>query len=143
MSKNAPRNIVIACQGGGSLTAYTAGVLRTILLHLDPRRFNITGLSGTSGGAICALIAWYGLLIDDRKRGAEILQNFWDENSASMPLDYWGNAWMVFYSWFAGSVALPQVSPYDVPEIARERLTELLERHIPFAQLPLLVNAAS
>lgn len=51
---------VIACQGGGSQTAFTAGVLSTFFesgVHLDKQ---IVSLSGTSGGAICASLAAEG-----------------------------------------------------------------------------------
>lgn len=138
-----PRNIVIACQGGGSLTAFTAGALKIVLRHLDARRYQIVGLSGTSGGAICAVLAWYGLLIDNPEEGARLLQEFWDDNAATAPLDAWFNAWLVFASRFAGSVMLPEISPYDMPEIAREQLKSLLERHIPFDRIPILVKNAS
>ena len=43
--------IAIACQGGGSHTAFTAGVLKRILKE-KKGKFEIVGLSGTSGGAI-------------------------------------------------------------------------------------------
>ena len=58
----AKQKIAIACQGGGSQTAFTAGVLSTFFengLHLQKQ---IVSLSGTSGGAVCAALAWYGLL---------------------------------------------------------------------------------
>ena len=60
--------VAIACQGGGSHTAFTAGVLKRLLserARLDAGGYRITALSGTSGGAICALLAWYGLVQDD------------------------------------------------------------------------------
>ncbi len=54
--------VAIACQGGGSQTAFTAGVLSRILR--DPgldRDFELVALSGTSGGAICSASAcWPG-----------------------------------------------------------------------------------
>ena len=63
MTENEPheqrRRVVVACQGGGSQTAFTAGVLTELLA--DPT-VEIRALSGTSGGAVCALLAWYGLL---------------------------------------------------------------------------------
>jgi NTE family protein len=52
------RRIAITCEGGGTHTAFTAGVLKR-LLH-EP--IEIVGLSGTSGGAVCAMLAWRGLL---------------------------------------------------------------------------------
>ena len=48
----AKQKIAIACQGGGSQTAFTAGVLSTFFekgLHLQKQ---IVSLSGTSGGAV-------------------------------------------------------------------------------------------
>lgn len=133
--KPQPQNIILACQGGGSLTAFTAGVLQSILLELDPNRYRIHGLSGTSGGAICAALAWYGLLSDDPPLAVEKLQAFWDDNTASSPMDAGINAWLILAGQLAGSIALPQISPYDMPELARQQLLALLERHLPFAEL--------
>ena len=45
--------VAIACQGGGSHTAFTAGVLEGLLGNL-PEEVEIVALSGTSGGAMCA-----------------------------------------------------------------------------------------
>jgi NTE family protein len=135
-----PRTVAIACQGGGSLTAFTAGVLKHLLLDPTMDRYRIVGLSGTSGGAICALIAWEALLRDDRPEGARKLQAFWDDNSAKAPLDAWLNAWMVFSGQFSGLVAAPQISPYDLPEVARQELAALIERQVSFAALPSLVG---
>ena len=54
--------LAIACQGGGAQTAFTAGVLKKLFEKGVHEKYHIVGLSGTSGGAICALLAWYGLL---------------------------------------------------------------------------------
>lgn len=43
-------NVAIACQGGGSHTAFTAGVLRELLADRPPE-YDIVAFSGTSGGA--------------------------------------------------------------------------------------------
>jgi len=59
------RRVVIACQGGGSHTAFTAGVLKRLLGADELAGYQVAGLSGTSGGAVCALLAWYALLDDD------------------------------------------------------------------------------
>jgi NTE family protein len=55
-----PRRIAIACQGGGSHTAFTAGALKKLLEDKDAEghEFEIVALSGTSGGSTCALLAW-------------------------------------------------------------------------------------
>jgi predicted acylesterase/phospholipase RssA len=54
--------IAIACQGGGSQTAFTAGVLSSFFENKVHLKKQIVGLSGTSGGAVCASLAWFGLL---------------------------------------------------------------------------------
>ena len=86
--------VAIACQGGGSQTAFTAGVLSRILR--DPgldRDFELVAISGTSGGAICGALAWYGLLAGSdgsARRGdvaADLLAAFWQRNSAHDPWD--------------------------------------------------------
>ena len=53
--------VAIACQGGGSQTAFTAGVLKALCENKNKIRdhFKIVSISGTSGGAICAFLIWY------------------------------------------------------------------------------------
>jgi NTE family protein len=64
MSTTGETTVAIACQGGGSHTAFTAGALRGILRGL-PDEYEIVALSGTSGGAMCAALAWDGLRRND------------------------------------------------------------------------------
>ena len=73
--------VAIACQGGGSQTAFTAGVLKALFENKIQDRVNIVSLSGTSGGAICAFFIWYALRKGDDciwKR----LMDFWKDNTA-------------------------------------------------------------
>jgi NTE family protein len=79
-----PKRIAIACQGGGSHTAFTAGVLKRLLRPGEAVRDQLVGLSGTSGGAICALLAWVGLADEDPNRPAELLDGFWHDNAATV-----------------------------------------------------------
>ena len=88
----AVRRVVIACQGGASHTAFTAGALEQIFQDYADQsskhepaadRYQIIGLSGTSGGSICAFLAWYGLLTDGPDRASELLQKFWAEGIAA------------------------------------------------------------
>ena len=51
---NATTNVAIACQGGGSHTAFTAGVLKGLLREW-PDEYELVGISGTPGGAFNAL----------------------------------------------------------------------------------------
>ena len=54
--------VAVACQGGGSHTAFTAGVLAELLPAIERREYELVGLSGTSGGAVTAITAWQALL---------------------------------------------------------------------------------
>lgn len=85
------KRIAIACQGGGSHTAFTAGVLKR--LFEEPLvGHQVVGLSGTSGGAICALLAWYALREGDPPSAGRRLDAFWADNSATTPFEQMLNA---------------------------------------------------
>jgi NTE family protein len=120
-------DVAIACQGGGSHTAFTAGALRTMLAGDDAR---IVALSGTSGGAICALLTWYGLQTGGSDTAAELLEGFWQANTAQTLQEQAANAWLVGMARMEGQVTMPVVSPYAYPEAARSALTALLERFV-------------
>lgn len=81
------RRVVIACQGGGSHTAFTAGVLRRLLGADELTGYEVAGLSGTSGGAVCALLSWYALLDGGPGRAGQLLNQFWADNSARSPME--------------------------------------------------------
>ncbi|HSJ45708.1 MAG TPA: hypothetical protein VK923_13595 [Euzebyales bacterium] len=51
-----------------------------------------SGLSGTSGGAVCALLTWYALLDDDPAAAGRLLDAFWADNAATTPTDQLLNA---------------------------------------------------
>ncbi|MBA3636808.1 MAG: patatin-like phospholipase family protein [Rubrobacteraceae bacterium] len=136
------KRVAIACQGGGSHSAFTAGVL-TRLLAEKLERYEIVALSGTSGGAICALLVWYALLKDDREEAARLLDSFWESVSASSPKERVTNDLSVEAGRMQGSVATPLVTPYLYPEWAKEGLTELLEEVVDFGEIPRLVTGSS
>ena len=52
----AKTKIAIACQGGGSQTAFTAGALKALVDEKVGETFDIVGISGTSGGSLCAAL---------------------------------------------------------------------------------------
>jgi len=130
--------VAIACQGGGSHTAFTAGVLKGLLREWDDD-YELVGISGTSGGAINALATWYGLVTADEDRAIELLDGIWDDLSASGVSDRFVNDFVVGVSrlWSAG-VPMLQVSPYDVPgpEVGKDEIRAVLERHIDFDDVP-------
>jgi NTE family protein len=73
--------VAIACQGGGSQTAFTAGVLKVLFENKIQDRINIVSLSGTSGGAICAFLIWYALRKGDDYIWKRLIA-FWEDNTA-------------------------------------------------------------
>ncbi len=90
--------IAIACQGGGSQTAFTAGVLMALLENKIHHKKHIVGFSGTSGGAICATLAWYSLIKavkGDRTPIAKRLAAFWQDNSTQYLHEDLFNAFLV------------------------------------------------
>jgi len=73
------KNVAIACQGGGSHAAYAAGALKELLPAIGSNQrdeLRLVGISGTSGGAICALLAWYGMLEGGPQKAIEKLDAF-------------------------------------------------------------------
>jgi NTE family protein len=92
---DAPTRVAIACQGGGSHTAFTAGVLERLLAD-RPADHEITALTGSSGGAICAVLAWYGLRTagpdaDPAARATALLDDFWADLAARTPAERLAN----------------------------------------------------
>ena len=131
-------NVAIACQGGGSHTAFTAGVLEHLFDHWDDSH-ELVGISGTSGGAFNALAVWYGLVTGDEQRAAEIVTDLWDDLAATGPVDQLANDWLQTLQRLQNSGApLPQFSPYQIPgpELGKERIREVLEAHIDFESIP-------
>ncbi len=131
--------IAIACQGGGSHTAFTAGALKRILKE-NKKKYEIVALSGTSGGAICALLAWYGLLTGGSDKAIKLLESFWKDISASTFGDMLLNEWFVESSRIQDKVSIPQVSPYSFPPFVQEYLRALLEKQVEFDKIKTLKN---
>lgn len=130
--------VVIACQGGGSHTAFTAGVLRRMLGSQELAGYEIAGLSGTSGGAVCALLAWYALRDDDPALAGSLLEQFWIGNSARMPADALLNTWILWAgAWQDLGVTPPAVSPYHTPAaaIGAEQFRLMLRRQVDFGRI--------
>jgi len=122
----APR-VAIACQGGGSHAAFTAGVLSALLSPGHRDRYELMALSGTSGGAVCATLAWSGLLHAGPDEAIARLRGFWTDLAASSPLDAWLNAWTQLL--FSSPISV-QASPYAYSPAAEPRLRELLGRWV-------------
>ncbi len=124
-----PVLIDLALQGGGAHGAFTWGVIDRLLevpwLRLD-------GISGTSAGAMNAVVLAHGLLEGIARKDAETaradakaaLENFWRRvsNAALMspfqrgPLEIMGGRWTLDYSpaFLAIDMASRLFSPYDL-----------------------------
>lgn len=102
------------------------------------------GFSGTSGGAISALLAWYGLLKNDEDKAIRLLNSFWKENSANSLYDIFLNEWLVNVYRFPGGIAMLQ--PYLHPgksDWAQSHLKGMLEKHIDFEEIKKLLTPSS
>jgi NTE family protein len=157
------RQIAIACQGGGSHAAFGAGVLEKLLGRDDyGKDFVFSALTGTSGGAVCAGIAWAWLLSNGRaplqaraKIAAQKLRAIWMKLACeefgtglasgaklteARPMgpfevfDAMGNAALVsLMRLIPGFEADCRIAS----DMATERMLELLRRHLPEIVQPL------
>ncbi|HJY45102.1 MAG TPA: patatin-like phospholipase family protein, partial [Propionibacteriaceae bacterium] len=136
MTDTGRTRVAIACQGGGSHTAFTAGVLKRLLGADELAGVEVVGLSGTSGGAVCALLAWSALLEDDPAGAGQLLEDFWADNSATTPLEQLVNSWVVWAARLEHMVVLPAVSPYDNfgAVQALQEFRAMLERRVDFGR---------
>jgi len=157
----AKQKIAIACQGGGSQTAFTAGVLSAFFekgLHLEKQ---IVSLSGTSGGAVTASLAWYGLLkaaqgdpVPIQKR----IKDFWEEIIAQLPPELYIDKFSAEMLRMIENGVVPHLELSPVSALSqmlfsavtaflpRRFFTDLkaaLEAHIAFEELPNLVKPDS
>lgn len=156
-----PKRIAIACQGGGSQCAFVAGALKTLLANGVQRRYRIVGLSGTSGGAVTAALAWVGLLKQaqgDPTPVSDRILAFWEDMTAKSPPEIVLDNTCVqlirlFESGFMpGLVSSPSSVAYQLWSkmvstlLARPEFTDLrtvLTKHLDFESLPGLVEADS
>ena len=143
--------IAIACQGGGSQTAFTAGALISLLKNKAHEKNHIVSLSGTSGGAICAALAWQGLVKWNNGDKASVIQgleSFWRDNGTENMLERILNDSLIHYVQLVDHGFLPEwkTSPYSPWRQAWTAtlnllmphffdLKGLLEKHIDFEWL--------
>jgi len=133
----ATKDIAIACQGGGSHAAFTGGVLPVLLGEFDnisvarsgrglayrePGIENgaetpvLVAISGTSGGAISALLGWYGFITGGAPEARRSLDDFWYRNSAIRYTEWGLNHVFRAMGDMAGMWGLDiKTSPYGFP----------------------------
>jgi NTE family protein len=134
MDEERKTRVAIACQGGGSHTAFTGGVLQGLLGSL-PSDVEVVALSGTSGGAICAALAWEGLLKRDTDLAVRKIGSFWSTMAASDLWDRLLNQVFIGIQCLRDLMVLPEVSPYQFPPWASERFRNDLNKYFDFAEL--------
>jgi NTE family protein len=125
--------VAIACQGGGSHAAFTAGVLAELLSPAHRDRFELMAISGTSGGAVCAGLAWAGLLAGGAEEAVRRLEGFWADLAPGDAFETFVNDWVQLL------LTLPvtaNTNPYAYAPAAEPRLRALLERWLLPERLP-------
>ncbi|HKQ71056.1 MAG TPA: patatin-like phospholipase family protein [Polyangiaceae bacterium] len=133
--RRTPRSrVAIACQGGGSHTAFTAGVLEGLLGDI-PEEVEVVALSGTSGGALCAALAWDGLLREEPQRAVRKLESFWESIAATEPWEQVLNQSLINVMSLRDLMVLPEVSPYHLPAWGEEQFRGILNEHFDFPEL--------
>jgi NTE family protein len=133
---SAPARLNLALQGGGAHGAFTWGVLDALLE--DPR-IQFEGLSGSSAGAMNAVVLANGWLKGGREGARQGLADFWTEVGKQMPagmvMQGEGDAFSLspasklLVKW-AGYFSPSQLNPLDL-----NPLRDLLNRQVDFEQL--------
>lgn len=135
------RTINLALQGGGSHGAFTWGVLDRLLA--EPA-LELEGISGTSSGAMNAVVLAHGLLHYGRDGARRALADFWQQVAATFNELFQPTAcisnWPLFDSEAPLSLqtylALTQAfSPYQLNPFNHNPLRHMLEERIDFEAL--------
>ena len=138
-----PKSIDLALQGGGAHGAFTWGVLDRLL---DDDRLRIDGISGTSAGAMNAVVLADGFACGGGPAGAKrALRAFWTGVSAASrfsPMQrslldrlfgYWSLDRSPGYLWM--QMAGTMLSPYDFNPLNINPLRDLLGRLVNFERV--------
>lgn len=136
--------ISLALQGGGALGAYTWGALDRIL---EDERLEIAAVSGSSAGAMCAVVLADGLHEGGREGARQQLRRFWEGVAqAGRSSPYRRTPMMAFLSSFAPGWAQDNLalwadaasrfaSPYDFNPLNLNPLRELLDELVDFERV--------
>jgi NTE family protein len=135
--------VELALQGGGSHGAFTWGVLDRLL---EEERIEIAGMSGTSAGAMNAVVLASGLLEGGRDGAREALRRFWvrvGQAAGFNPLHV--NPFAAFF----GEMMSRVMSPYQFNPFNLNPLRDILSQSVDFARLresdtpPVFVSATA
>jgi len=136
------KHINLALQGGGSHGAFTWGVLERLM---GDRRLHIAGLSGTSAGAMNAVVMADGFIKDRREGAIESIRAFWHRISET---GFFNAKTQAFWKGHASTVNLDSTpfyhmfdmftrlfSPYELNPMDYNPLLEIIEDLIDFEEL--------
>jgi NTE family protein len=136
------KRVNLALQGGGAHGAFTWGVLDQIL---GDERLSIEGISGTSAGAMNAVMLADGLCRGGREEAQSRLADFWRSVSSTGNLPALQRAVMERLLSFTPLEGTPvqawfnalsrYFSPYDVNPLNINPLKDLIERFVDFERL--------
>jgi len=136
------KEITLALQGGGSHGAFTWGVLEQLF---EKDLFDITGICGTSAGAMNAGIAVYGYHLNGNQGAIDLLNAFWKNLSNAFrfspiqqsPLDKIVSAGNMEFSpgYNMFSLISNYLSPYQWNPLDLNPLKDILEELIDFREL--------
>ena len=119
--------------GGGSHTAFTAGVLEALMVGLPPQ-VEIVALTGTSGGGDLRRPGVRRLVRNDPSSSVRKLQGFWKAMSARDPLDQIVNHMMMGINDLRDRMVMPEVSPYNLPTWLEKKFRALLNEYFNFEE---------
>lgn len=126
----------LALQGGGSHGAFTWGVLDALL---EDGRFQFEGLSGSSAGALNAVLFAEGWRRDGRGGARRALSDFWSALGQQVPFEFLvkGEGENIGLS-AAGKMMMKWAglfSPTQLNPLGHSALRELLKQQIDFGRL--------
>jgi NTE family protein len=141
-AERAPVLVDLALQGGGAHGAYTWGVLDRLL---EEPWLRFDGISGTSAGAMNAVVMAHGLN-EGGPQGAKVaLAGFWKRVADAAllspfrrgPLEILTGKWTLDFSpaFVAADIAARLYSPYSIPGGGTNPLAKILEETVDFAGL--------
>lgn len=136
MARRARRRIDLALQGGGAHGAFTWGVLDRLL---EDERLEIDAVSGTSAGAMNAVVLADGLMAGGRGAAREHLRRFWSRvsqaaaagNALNGLFGDWAGAPLAWYSdWLMRAFSPYQFNPIDI-----NPLRDIVAAEVDFARV--------
>jgi hypothetical protein len=141
-SRHTRVEIDLALQGGGAHGAFTWGVLDRLL---EEDWLRIDGISGTSAGAVNAVVLASGYAASGPRAAREALQSFWRRVSDAAqfspfqrtPLDRILGRWTLDTSpvFLAFDLAARIFSPYDLNPFGTNPLEDILRESVDFRRI--------